>query len=124
MSKNNRGRPILLSLSAIIMILIGIVTTISGAFLMAGGVVSLPIAQPEGIGILAFGALVLLGGIFSILVGLALFSGKKWGWWFAVIMTAISLVLAIISTNYVGLIIYLIVLLYLLTNKTRRWFEV
>ncbi len=114
----------MLSLFAIIMILSGIVTTISGALLMAGGVISLPIAQPEGIGILAFGALVLLGGIFSILVGLALFSGEKWGWWFAVIMTAIALVLAIISTNYLGLIIYLIVLLYLLTNKTRRWFEV
>lgn len=124
MTKNNHSRPILLSLFAILMILSGILIAIGGALLMAGGAISLPITQPEGIGILAFGALVLLGGILSVLVGLALFSGKRWGWWFAVIMTALTLIFNIISLNYFGLILYLIVLLYLLSKNTRGWFEV
>lgn len=123
-NRSNYSRPILLSIFAILMVLSGIVTIVSGALLAAGGAVSVPISQPAGIGIVAFGGLVILFGIISILIGMALFSGKRWGWWFATIMTGLALIFSIVSLNYILLIIYLIVLLYLLMKNTKGWFGI
>lgn len=123
-NRSNYSRPILLSIFAILMALSGIITVVGGALLAAGGAISVPISQPAGIGIVAFGGLVILFGIISILIGVALFSGKKWGWWFATIMTILALIFSIVSMNFILLIVYVIVLLYLFMKNTKGWFGV
>lgn len=128
-NKSNFRRPILLSLLSILMVLGGIIICIAGVVLMVAGATPeitdlfVEMGLPLEAGLLA-GALVLIFGIIYLLIGVALFSGKKWGWWFAVVMTVISLISNIVIMNYIGLIVMLIVLLYLTTKNTRGWFEI
>lgn len=117
-------RPILLSILAVLMVLSGAISAIVGALLIFGGTLSIPIDPPAGMEVVTSGALDVLFGIIYLLIGLALFSGKKWGWWFATIMTILSLISGIFVLNYLGIILSLIVLLYLSTKNTRGWFEV
>lgn len=123
MSRNNYNRPILLSIFAILLVLSGTIMVINGTLLLFGGTELIPINMPGAIGSGASGGLTALFGIINILIGMALFSGKSWGWWFAVIMTIISLVFSIASLN-LALLINLIVLIYLLLRNTRGWFGV
>lgn len=123
MARKNYNRPILLSIFAILLVLSGVIMAINGALLMVGGVVLIPINMPAAIGTGTSGGLTILFGIINILIGMALFSGKSWGWWFAVIMTTISLIFSIASLN-LALLINLIVLIYLLMKNTRGWFGV
>jgi hypothetical protein len=128
-NKSNYRRPILLSILAVLMVLGGIMISILGVFLMAVGLTPAMIdflAEMDltvEIGLLA-GAFVLLLGIIYIFIGMALFSGKKWGWWLATIMTVIVLISNLYVFSIPSLILNLIVLLYLLTKNTRGWFGV
>lgn len=128
-NKSNYRRPIILSIIAILMMLGGIVICILGIFLMFAGMtpelndIFIEMGLPLGSGLLA-GASVLVFGIIYLLISIALFSGKKWGWWLAVIMTALSLVSGVLILNIPGIIFSLIVLLYLSTKNTRGWFGV
>ncbi|HKL79830.1 MAG TPA: hypothetical protein VJ888_05270 [Mobilitalea sp.] len=128
-NKSNYRRPIILSIIAILMMLGGIVICILGIFLMVAGMTPemndlfIEMGLPLGSGLLA-GASVLVFGIIYLLISIALFSGKKWGWWLAVIMTALSLVSGVLILNIPGIIFSLIVLLYLSTKNTRGWFGV
>lgn len=128
-NKSNYRRPIILSIIAILMMLGGIVICILGIFLMFAGMtpelndIFIEMGLPLGSGLLA-GASVLVFGIIYLLISIALFSGKKWGWWLAVIMTALSLVSGVLILNVPGIIFSLIVLLYLSTKNTRGWFGV
>ncbi len=124
MAQNDYRRPILLSIFAVLEILGGIVTAAIGAFLILGGAVSLPFALPAGITIVVAGGIAIVTGLIMIAVGAAMLSGKRWGWWFAVIMTALALIASIISLNVVGVIVEAIVLLYLNMKNTKGWFEV
>ncbi len=123
-SDGNYSRPILLSIFAVLQILGGIAAAAVGAFMILGGVISVPIALPAGLTMVAAGGISLVAGILMILVGVALFSGKKWGWWFAVIMTALALIFSLITFNWIGIVFEAIVLLYLNMKNTKGWFEI
>lgn len=124
MAQNDYRRPILLSLFAILEILGGIITAAIGAFFILGGAISLPFALPAGITLVVAGGITIVAGLIMIMIGVAMFSGKKWGWWFAVIMTALALIFSLISFNIVSVIIEVIVLLYLNMKNTKGWFEI
>ncbi|MEA4977442.1 MAG: hypothetical protein VB016_02670 [Methanomassiliicoccaceae archaeon] len=124
MAQNDYRRPILLSLFAILEILGGIITAAIGAFFILGGAISLPFALPAGITLVVAGGITIVAGLIMIMIGVAMFSGKKWGWWFAVIMTALALIFSLISFNIVSVIIEAIVLLYLNMKNTKGWFEI
>lgn len=124
MAQSDYRRPILLSLFAILEILGGIVTAAVGAFFILGGAFSLPFELPAGITLVMAGGIAIVAGLIMIMVGAAMFSGKKWGWWFAVIMTALALIFGLISLNIVSVIIEAIVLLYLNMKNTKGWFGI
>ncbi len=94
------------------------------AFFILGGAISLPFALPAGITLVVAGGITIVAGLIMIMIGVAMFSGKKWGWWFAVIMTALALIFSLISFNIVSVIIEAIVLLYLNMKNTKGWFEI
>ena len=123
MPEGNYNRPILLSIFAVLQILGGIIAVAVGAFIL-GGAISVPVALPAGLTMVVAGVISLVAGLIMMLVGVALFSGKKWGWWFAVIMTALALIFGLISLNIVSVIIEAIVLLYLNMKNTKGWFEI
>ncbi len=124
MPDGNYNRPILLSVFAVLQILGGILVAAVGAFAILGGAVSVPIALPASLTLVVAGGISLAVGLIMILVGVALFSGKKWGWWFAVIMTALALIFSLITLNWLGLVFEAIVLLYLNMKNTKGWFEI
>ncbi len=90
---------------------------------MIGGSVTLPEGAPE-IGFVVIGAVAVIIGLINIFVGLALFSGKRWAWWLAVIIMALNIFVSLISAQFVGVLFYLVVFLYLLMKNTKGWFDV
>ncbi len=124
MTDGNYNRPVLLSVFAVLQILGGIVAAAIGAFVILGGAVTVPIALPASLTVVVAGGISLAVGLLMVLVGVALFSGKKWGWWFSVIMTALALIFSLISQNWLGVAFEAIVLLYLNTKNTKGWFEI
>ncbi len=119
-------RPILLTIVAVLEILMGV-------SIMVGGAISLVVGIPEGViedvGLsielapMVSSALIILIGFITFSIGLALFSGKMWGWWFAVIMTVLSLISTLATGLILPIVFNLIVLIYLMTENTRGWFR-
>ena len=106
------------------MFLGGLIALVAGILLAIGGGGTAIIDPPAGLTLAVAGAIVAVVGIVNILIAVALFSGKTWGWWFAVVMTAISLIINIVMMNILGALINIIILLYLNTKNTKGWFGV
>ncbi|MDD2410169.1 MAG: hypothetical protein PHV81_00605 [Candidatus Methanomethylophilaceae archaeon] len=124
MPEGNYNRPILLSIFAVLQILGGIIAVAVGAFAILGGAISVPVALPAGLTMVVAGVISLVAGLIMMLVGVALFSGKKWGWWFAVIMTALALIFSLVTLNWIVAVFEAIVLLYLNMKNTKGWFGI
>ncbi|HKM09585.1 MAG TPA: hypothetical protein VJX93_03730 [Candidatus Methanomethylophilaceae archaeon] len=122
-NKARYRRPILLSIIALLMVLSGMVIAILGVMTIIGNFV-MPSENVVELGVTAVGAITIITGIVNVLVGLALFSGERWAWWFAAVIVALNLILSLISVQVAGILLYLIVFLYLMTKNTRGWFKV
>jgi hypothetical protein len=105
------------------MVLSGMVIAILGVMTIIGNFV-MPSENVVELGVTAVGAITIITGIVNVLVGLALFSGERWAWWFAAVIVALNLILSLISVQVAGILLYLIVFLYLMTKNTRGWFKV
>lgn len=117
-------RPILLSIIAILNVIGGIGIIIMGAATIILGTVPLMGDDlPLELGVVAIGAITIVMGLIVVGIGMALFSGKTWGWWFATVMTVITLISSVFMQNIPTIIFGLIVLLYLMTKNTRGWFK-
>jgi hypothetical protein len=119
-------RPILLTLVAVLEI-------IAGVSVMLVGAVTVIMGMPEGlmeeldfsfdIGATVIGVIFIILGLIVASIGGALFSGKMWGWWFAVVMTVLSLISGLVSGMIFGAVFQLLILIYLMTDNTRGWFK-
>ena len=119
-------RPILLTIFAALEIILGAFIMLGGALIAVSGI---PDGLLEETGInfevsaMVLGAGLIVFGLIFTGIGVALFSGKMWGWWFAVIMTALSLLSAVLMMQIFAAVIQLIILLYLMSGNTRGWFR-
>ncbi|MGI6472088.1 MAG: DUF7144 family membrane protein [Candidatus Methanomethylophilaceae archaeon] len=119
-------RPILLTLVAVLEI-------IAGVSVMLVGAVTVIMGMPEGLmeeldfsfdmGATVIGVIFIILGLIVASIGGALFSGKMWGWWFAVVMTVLSLISGLVSGMIFGAVFQLLILIYLMTDNTRGWFK-
>jgi hypothetical protein len=110
------GRPIGVSLFAIITILEGIV------FLGVGGIVALAGGVVDEFWIAAVGVLVLIFGLVFIALGSGLWNLRSWAWWLTIIFEIFGIIGTLILTLAIGAafiltVISAIILVYLLTVK-------
>lgn len=116
-------RPILLSIFSIFHILAGIGVVILGASAIALGTLPEVMDSILEVSVIVMGAILVVAGLILAGIGIALFSGKTWGWWFATVMTVVMLAFNIYSFEILPIIFSLIVLLYLTSKNTRGWFK-
>jgi hypothetical protein len=110
------GRPIGVSIIAIITILEGIV------FLGVGGIVALAGGVADIFWVAAVGVLVLIFGFIFLGLGSGLWNLRSWAWWLTIIFEIFGIIGTLILSLAVGpafilTVISAIVLLYLLTVK-------
>ena len=112
-----------MSIISILHMLAGLGVIIGGAAVILLGAIPDFIDASFEAGVLVTGAIMIVGGLIIFGIGLALFSGKTWGWWFATIMTVVMLIFSVYSFEILPIIFGLIVLLYLTSRNTRGWFK-
>lgn len=115
------------------MTIVAALEILTGVIIMVGGAISLVIGMPENIieeaglsielaPVLMSLIIILIGFIYTS-IGVALISGRSWGWWFAIILTVLSLISALAAGFILPIVFNLIVFIYLMTENTRGWFR-
>lgn len=107
-------RPLGVSILAILAGLAGIIGILGGVAIMAlSGA-----AAFAGYGILAglgaaLGVLILLLGVITLVYAIGLWRMRGWAWWLAMIVGVISIVIGIVTSNWISVGINLIIIIYL-----------
>jgi hypothetical protein len=121
---SERRRPIGVMIVGVLFFLAGLI------FILAGAV---GLSDSDDL-VMAAGGVSLIIGIFYLLLAFGCFKGWGWVWTLAVIFTILGIIVTLFgafSTGFdmdallaglLGIIIPLIILLYLFTNKVKVWF--
>ena len=124
------SRPTGISVLAILELLGGVVLLLAGIGIAAAGgsiLTSMGYGGLGGIAAVAGGALAIFG-LFALLVGWGLWTGKGWAWVLAVILTILGILGGLGSlafgaiTGIVGLVIDILILWYLLRPNVKSYF--
>lgn len=125
------ARPTGIAILAILDFLGGILALLGGAFMI--GIGGTGILSQFGYGaysgfVSAFGGLAIIVGIFAILVGWGMWTGKEWAWVLAIILYALGLLFSLLSlvggplSSIIGLLIYAFLLWYLFRPHVKAFF--
>lgn len=124
-------RPTGVTILAILDFLGGILALLGGVFLVAvgrTGIMSrLGYGMYEGF-IAGVGGAALVVGLFAILVGWGLWSGKEWAWVLAIVLYALGLLFSLISLvgqpirAVIGIVVYVLLLWYLFRPGVKAFF--
>ena len=123
MTPTRPTRPGGVAILAIITVILGILTFFGGLALIGIGTVGaifniqLPAAFTIGIGVLAT-----LLGLVAIAAGFGLWRLRRWAWWLAIIIGAVSIIssgvqIALGGFAWVGLVLWLIIVVYLIAVR-------
>ncbi len=110
------SRPLGVSILAILVGLYGVLLILAGIFALAGGAVlgALTGFHFAGLSLLAIGAIVLILGIIVLASALGLWHLRLWALILALIVTFLQVVSFAITSEFLGLVIALIIFVYLL----------
>ncbi|MGV9104027.1 MAG: hypothetical protein ACOC38_02280 [Promethearchaeia archaeon] len=111
----NKGRPLGITVLAILQMIGALITLGLGVTIMAFGSIS-PFYVIMG------GSLVIFG-LISFYVGYGLWTMKSWAWKLAMIVNIINIVIGVITQNWVGIIIPLIIVIYLNQEDIKQRFR-
>ncbi len=118
-SGSSAGRPLGITILAILEILGGLLSIVGGF-----GLVTLAMIEPIfGMLWLAIGAVTLILGIVALIIGWGLWSLKSWAWMAALIINLINLILNVLSQSWLSAIINLIIILYLQQKDIKSRFR-
>ncbi len=98
--------------------------------MLVGLIVMLAAAAPALAGwflpswLIAFSAIVFIIGLFNFLVGYGLWTLKTWAWWIDFFFVLIYIALGLSGSNYILLILNVVIFLYLIQGSVRRKFKV
>jgi hypothetical protein len=113
-------RPIGVAIIAILSFLAGI-----GELFLGIGLLGLAaLGATAGAGFLAafagiIGGVLLILGLITLAVAIGLWRMRSWAWWIALIVNLISVVLSIGTASYIGVIIPLIIVIYLIVIRDK-----
>ena len=121
-------RPTGVTIIAVLVIISGIFTigfgALFGAFLGSFmGSMGDNFFEDGGIIITALSGVMVALGILSFVMGWGLLKGKPWAWTVTLILTIISLIFAIPSSNVISLIINAVILYYLFRPHVKAYFQ-
>lgn len=70
------------------------------------------------------GVVTLLLGIIGLIVTYGMWTGKGWAWWLTIILSIITIIFNALSlpTGIVGIIIYLVIVIYLTRPHVKAFF--
>ena len=91
--------------------LLALLHFVSGLFGLAGGV-GVMILLPNILGIVLGGVLFVLG-LFTFVVGWGLWNLMSWAWIWSMIVNILTIIINLVSSNWIGIIIPLIIVIYL-----------
>lgn len=112
-------RPLGVTILAVLEIIVAILYLFSGiSFILLGAVIPYLV----GLGII-FGGVFIVFGILYFILGWGLWSLKSWAWMAALILNIIGLILAIIGSDWISVIINLIIILYLQQGEIKSRFR-
>ena len=94
---------------------------ISGLFGFAGGV-GVTILLPNILGLVLGGVLVVLG-LLTFVVGWGLWNLRSWAWIWSMIVNILSIIVNLVSSNWIGIIIPLIIVIYLNQKEIKSRFR-
>lgn len=124
-------RPTGVTILAILDLLGGILALLGGVFLVgvgrAGVMTRLGYGMYEGF-IAGVGGVALVVGLFAILVGWGLWSGKDWAWVLAIVLYALGLLFSLVSLvgqpirGVIGIVVYAFLLWYLFRPTVKAFF--
>jgi hypothetical protein len=113
-------RPIGVAIIAILSFLAGI-----GELFLGIGLLGLAaLGATAGAGFLAafagiIGGVLLILGLITLAVAIGLWRMRSWAWWIALIVNLISVVLSVGTASYIGVIIPLIIVIYLIVIRDK-----
>ncbi len=111
-----RRTPIGVAILAVLLALAGIVTIIAGIALILG--LGLGLTVPvSGVPPLAIGIGAIILGLIDLAVAWGLYELRLWAWWVAIIVEALSIVGAILTTNIISLAVSVIIFIYLIAVR-------
>ncbi len=126
---NDKQRPILISVIAILYFIAGIFAVIAGIALMLGVITQADMGQGfEDMSMTVLGAALLIYGLFNLVMAGGFWNGWTIMWILGVIFTALGLIIGIASIFFGGfigiipIIIYLLILWYLLRPGVKEFF--
>ncbi len=111
----DKGRPLGITILAILQMIGALITLGLGVTIMAFGSIS------PFYGIM--GGILVIFGLISFYVGYGLWTMKSWAWKLAVIVNIINIVISVITQNWVGIIIPLIIVIYLNQEDIKQRFR-
>ncbi|NPA76485.1 MAG: hypothetical protein GXN93_01890 [Candidatus Diapherotrites archaeon] len=117
----NSSRPTGVTVVAALGFIFGILSILGGLFLMVLGIALISQGWAHVGGALGIWSMIM--GAIDIVVAWALWTGKSWGWWLTVVLSAIG-VLSIFSGNIVGAVISAIILWYFFKPEVKDYFGV
>ncbi|MFO7835420.1 MAG: hypothetical protein R6V83_02105 [Candidatus Thorarchaeota archaeon] len=112
---DNKGRPLGITVLAILQMIGALITLGLGVTIMAFGSIS------PFYGIM--GGILVIFGLISFYVGYGLWTMKSWAWKLAMIVNIINIVIGVITQNWVGIIIPLIIVIYLNQEDIKQRFR-
>ena len=113
-------RPIGVTIIAILSFLAGLVEILGGLALMAlGGIGAVAGAGIFGALAAVVGGVLLLLGIVTIIVAIGLWRMRSWAWWVSIIVNLASILIAVGSYNWIGVLFPLIIVLYLVIIRDK-----
>lgn len=126
---NDKQRPILISVIAILYFIAGIFAVIAGIALMLGVITQADMGQGfEDMSMTVLGAALLIYGLFNLVMAGGFWNGWTIMWILGVIFTALGLIIGIASIFFGGfigiipIIIYLLILWYLFRPGVKEFF--
>ncbi|MHA1246696.1 MAG: hypothetical protein ACTSPE_05160 [Candidatus Thorarchaeota archaeon] len=101
--------------------LLALLHFVSGLFGLAGGV-GVMILLPNILGVVLGGVLFVLG-LFTFVVGWGLWNLMSWAWIWSMIVNILTIIINLVSSNWIGIIIPLIIVIYLNQNEIKSRFR-
>lgn len=124
-----RVRPTGVTILAVLEFLIGLFSLLGGLVAVAGAAfVGLVGVAALAVVALALGVFLVIMGIFSLLIGYGLWTGKSWAWTIGVIFSILGIIGGIISLatgntgSIVGLILQVLIIYYLTRPYVKAYF--